>query len=75
MSDQPNPFYAGAPGAEHDPPMSPEELEAAAAANEADAIAALQAAQADLAQLKTQNTELSEQALVFSVDHQVVVEQ
>lgn len=70
MSDQPNPFYAGAPGAEHDPPMSPEELEAAAAANEADAIAALQAAQADLAQLKTQNTELSEQALRAQADAQ-----
>lgn len=70
MSDQPNPFYAGAPGAEHDPPMSPEELEAAAAANEADAIAALQAAQADLAQLKTQNTELTEQALRAQADAQ-----
>ncbi|AVO34717.1 nucleotide exchange factor GrpE [Ottowia oryzae] len=70
MSDQPNPFYAGAPGAEHDPPMSAEELEAAAAANEADAIAALQAAQADLAQLKTQNTELSEQALRAQADAQ-----
>ena len=70
MSDQPNPFYAGAPGAEHDPPMSPEELEAAAAANEADAIAALQAAQADLAQLKTQNTELTEHALRAQADAQ-----
>ncbi|WP_448255240.1 nucleotide exchange factor GrpE [Ottowia oryzae] len=50
--------------------MSPEELEAAAAANEADAIAALQAAQADLAQLKTQNTELSEQALRAQADAQ-----
>ena len=50
--------------------MSPEELEAAASANEADAIAALQAAQADLAQLKTQNTELSEQALRAQADAQ-----
>ena len=50
--------------------MSPEELEAAAAANEADAIAALQAAQADLAQLKTQNTELTEQALRAQADAQ-----
>ncbi|WP_245896473.1 nucleotide exchange factor GrpE [Ottowia oryzae] len=50
--------------------MSAEELEAAAAANEADAIAALQAAQADLAQLKTQNTELSEQALRAQADAQ-----
>ena len=50
--------------------MSPEELEAAAAANEADAIAALQAAQAELAQLKAQNTELTEQALRAQADAQ-----
>jgi len=46
MSDKPFPFTPAAPGAEHAPPMSPEELEAAAAANEADAIAALDNAQA-----------------------------
>ena len=70
MSDQPNPFYAGAPGAEHDPPMSPEELEAAAAATEADENDDMQEAQADLAQLKTQNTELTEQALRAQADAQ-----
>ena len=43
--------------------MSPEELEAAAAANAADAVAALDEAQAELAQLKAKTAELTEQAL------------
>ena len=63
MSDQLNPFYAGAPGAEHDPPMSPEELEAAAAANEADAAAQLDNALGEVETLKTKVAELTDQAL------------
>ena len=43
--------------------MSPEELEAAAAANEADASAALDAAQAELTQLKAKTAELTDQAM------------
>ena len=43
--------------------MSPEELEAAAAANEADASAALDAAQAELTQLKAKTAELADQAM------------
>ena len=46
-----------------DPPMSPEEQEAAAAANEADAIAQLDNALAEVATLKTKVTELTDQAL------------
>ena len=43
--------------------MSPEELEAAAAANQADASAALDAAQAELTQLKAKTAELADQAM------------
>ena len=63
MSDKPYPFSPGAPGNDFDPPMSPEELEAAAAANEADASAALGDAQAELAQLKAKTAELTDQAM------------
>ena len=63
MSDKPFPFTPAGPGAEHAPPMSPEELEAAAAANEADAIAALDNAQAELTQLQAKTSELSDQLL------------
>ena len=63
MSDQSYSPSPGATGAEFDPPMSPEELEAAAAANAADAVAALDEAQAELAQLKAKTAELTEQAL------------
>ncbi len=70
MSDKPYPFSPGAPGADFDPPMSPEELEAAAAANEADASAALSNAQAELAQLKAQTAELTDQALRAQADAQ-----
>ena len=63
MSDQSYSPSHGATGAEFDPPMSPEELEAAAAANAADAVAALDEAQAELAQLKAKTAELTEQAL------------
>ena len=70
MSDKPYPFSPGAPGADFDPPMSPEELEAAAAANEADASAALGNAQAELAQLKAKTAELTDQALRAQADAQ-----
>ena len=63
MSDKTHPFPPGAAGADFDPPMSPEELEAAAAANEADAAAALEGAQAELEQLKAKTAELTDQAL------------
>ncbi len=63
MSDKPYPFTSGASGAEHDPPMSPEELEAAAAANEADAVAALDNAQAEVAQLQAKTADLTDQVL------------
>ena len=63
MADKPFPFPPGATGAEHDPPMSPEEAEAAAAANEADAIAALDNVQAELAQLQARAADLSDQLL------------
>ncbi|MDO5693641.1 MAG: nucleotide exchange factor GrpE [Pseudomonadota bacterium] len=46
-----------------DPPMSPEELEAAAAANEADAAAQLGNALGEVETLKTQVAELTDQAL------------
>ena len=46
-----------------DPPMSPEELEAAAAANEADAAAQLDNALGDVETLKTKVAELTDQAL------------
>jgi molecular chaperone GrpE len=46
-----------------DPPMSPEELEAAAAANEADAAAQLDNVQAEVTVLKAQVAELTDQAL------------
>ena len=46
-----------------DPPMSPEELEAAAAANEADAAAQLDNALGEVETLKTKVAELTDQAL------------
>ena len=46
-----------------DPPLSPEELEAAAAANEADAAATREQALAELDSLKTQVAALTEQTL------------
>ena len=46
-----------------DPPMSPEELEAAAAANEADAVAQLDSALGEVETLKTKVAELTDQAL------------
>ncbi|HNI84907.1 MAG TPA: nucleotide exchange factor GrpE [Ottowia sp.] len=46
-----------------DPPMSPEELEAAAAAQEADAAAAQESALAELNSLKAQVAALTDQAL------------
>ena len=46
-----------------DPPMSPEELEAAAAANEADAAAQLDNALGEVDTLKTKVAELTDQAL------------
>lgn len=46
-----------------DAPFSPEELEAAQAANEADALAQLENLQAELAALQTRNAELADQAL------------
>ncbi|MFD1711702.1 nucleotide exchange factor GrpE [Ottowia sp. GY511] len=70
MSDKPYPFSAGAPGTDFDPPMSPEELEAAAAANQADASAALTNAQAELDQLKAKTAELTDQALRAQADAQ-----
>lgn len=70
MSDKPYPFSPGAPGADFDPPMSPEELEAAAAANQADASAALTNAQAELDQLKAKTAELTDQALRAQADAQ-----
>lgn len=71
MSDKPDhPSFPSAPGAHYDPPMSPEELEAAAAANEADASAAQESAQAELAQLQARNAELSEQVMRAQADAQ-----
>ena len=49
---------------------SPEELEAAQAANEADALAALAQAQGELAALQTKNTELADQYLRAQADVQ-----
>jgi molecular chaperone GrpE len=49
---------------------SPEELEAAHAANEADALAALAQAQAELAALQAKNTELADQYLRAQADVQ-----
>jgi molecular chaperone GrpE len=46
-----------------DPPMSPEEIEAAAAANEADAAAQLGVAQAEVQALKAKLAELTDQTL------------
>ena len=46
-----------------DPPLSPEELEAAAAANEADAVAQLDSALGEVETLKTKVAELTDQAL------------
>lgn len=44
-------------------PLSPEEIEAAQAANEADALAQLENVQAELAALQARNAELADQAL------------
>ena len=57
MTDPQNPFL------NPDDPPSPEELEAAAAANEADAVAQLANVQAEADALKAQVTELTDQAL------------
>ena len=57
MTDPQNPFL------NPDDPPSPEELEAAAAANEADAMAQLANAQAEADALKAQVTELTDQTL------------
>ncbi len=63
MSDPHNPPSTPPFFDPNDPPMSPEELEAAAAANEADAVAQLDNAQAEIDALKAQVAELQDQAL------------
>ncbi len=63
MSESPTPPKTPTPGKPSDPPMSAEELEAAVAANEADAIAQLDNALAELDQLKRQLSELQDQSL------------
>ncbi|MBK6867668.1 MAG: nucleotide exchange factor GrpE [Burkholderiales bacterium] len=63
MSDPFNPFKTPGATSPFDPPMSPEEQEAAAAATEADALAQLDGAQAELTALKAQVAELTDQAL------------
>lgn len=55
---QPTPDHQGLTG-----PASPEELEAAQAANEAEAVDALASAQAEVATLKAKNTELADSYL------------
>ena len=63
MSDPFNPFKMPGAASPFDLPMSPEEQEAAAAANEADALAQLDGAQAEVTALKAQVAELTDQAL------------
>jgi molecular chaperone GrpE len=63
MTDPQNPAFKPAHGAPLDPPMSPEELEAAAFANQADADAALANAQAEAQALQAKVAELTDQAL------------
>lgn len=63
MSESPTPPKTPTPGKPFDPPMSAEELEAAVAASEADAIAQLDNALAELDQLKRQLSELQDQSL------------
>ncbi len=53
-----------------DPPMSPEEIEAAAAANAADTAAALDSASAELEALRAKVSELTDQALRAQADAQ-----
>ena len=63
MSDPQNPFHAPGAGGPFDPPMSPEELEAAAAANETDALVQLDNALAEAQTLQAKVSELTDQAL------------
>ncbi|WP_028605284.1 nucleotide exchange factor GrpE [Ottowia thiooxydans] len=66
MSDQAKPY----PQAPADEPFSPEELEAAAAANEHDAVAQLDNTLAELETLKAKVSELTDQALRAQADVQ-----
>lgn len=63
MSEPKRPYSTPHASDPIEPPMSPEELEAAAAANELDALAQLENAQAELAALQTQLAGLKDQAL------------
>lgn len=63
MTDPQKPSFNPASAAPFDTPMSPEELEAAAAANEADALAQLANVQAERDALQAKVAELTDQAL------------
>lgn len=63
MTDPQKPSFNPASAAPFDAPMSPEELEAAAAANEADALAQLANVQAERDALQAKVAELTDQAL------------
>lgn len=63
MSEPKRPYSTPHATGPIEPPMSAEELEAAAAANEVDALAQLENAQAELTALQAQVAELKDQAL------------
>lgn len=69
-SQPPIPSDPSAPDQDAAPPPSAEELQAAAAANEADALAQLENLQAELAALQAQNAELADQALRAAAEAQ-----